>query len=528
MLSFSRWSIGLIIIICFSSLLVALPNFLNEKQQSSLPSWFFQKKINLGLDLQGGSQLLLKVDFDSFQNDQMEILQDALRTVLRSNKVGYTDFKVINKKLYFSLRSSQDSSKLNNIIKKFNSELDLIHEKNDRFYLTYNEQTLKNMQDNVISQSIEIIRRRVDETGTKEPSIQKQGENFILLQVPGLNNPEHLKNLLGKTAKLSFHLIDENANIQEALKGHVTPGTILLPMDKSEHNDKFLVVKKKIILSGDQLIKASASFASQDQNSGLNNASVSISFNNIGAKLFGNITKENVGRYLAIVLDNKIISAARINEPILGGQCQISGSFTVKEANDLALLLRAGSLLAPLSIIEERTVGPNLGQDSINAGKKASIASIILIMVFMLLTYSVAGIFANIALLVNIILIISSLSVLQATLTMPGIAGIILTMGMAVDANVLIFERIREELKLGMSTLAATDRGFKKAYTTILDSNITTILVAILLYCFGSGVVKGFAVTLIIGILSSMFSAITLTRLMMYSWLKSSKKALIL
>jgi preprotein translocase subunit SecD len=522
MLNFSRWKIFFIVVICLISAVAALPSFISKEGRNELPSFLPNKNINLGLDLQGGSQLLIEVDFNNYLKDQLQMMQDAIRKELRTNKIGYSNLKVSGNKLFFSLRDEEDADKMKSIIKNFNKDLDLDNEQEKGYSLSFSEQALKSLHDTVISQSIEIIRRRVDETGTKEPSIQKQGENYILLQVPGLDDPEHLKSLLGKTAKLTFHLVDESANLEEALSGHVPPGSIVLSMDGAEGEGMYAVLKKKVILSGDQLNNAIARLSQEDK------ASVNIDFNKIGAKLFGETTKENVGRYLAIVLDNKVISIARITEPILGGQCQISGNFTATAANDLALLLRAGSLLAPLKIIEERTVGPNLGSDSIEAGKNASIVSLIMIMIFMLLVYGIPGIFANVALLINLVIITAALSLLQATLTMPGIAGIILTMGMAVDANVLIFERIREELRSGMSPLAATDRGFKQAFTTILDSNITTILVAILLYCFGSGVVKGFAVTLTIGITSSMFSAITLTRLMMATWLKISKNARIL
>ncbi len=515
MIHFSTIRLVFIGLICSLSLLLATPSFLSKDQIDALPNWLPKQSLSFGLDLQGGSQLLLEIDFDSYLRDQIDLLKGDIVSELRHHKIGYHDLKAHNSKISFSLRNTDHGAQLNKIISKINRNLE-INKNDDLYVISYNEEELRALREKLIEQSIKIVRKRVDETGTKEPSIQRQGDNYILLQVPGLDNPGHLKAMLGQTAKLSFHLVVDNANIEEALNGHVPAGTMLLEIDDSKSDKtRHLLLNKKVVLSGDRLTNASASFANE------NKAVVSIAFDRLGAKQFGDFTTSHVNQALAIVLDNKVISYANISEPITGGNCQISGNFSTEQAHNLALLLRAGALPAPLKIIEERTVGPNLGADSIEAGKKTFLVSFCLISVFMIIFYGIMGVFANIALIANIIFIISILSLFQASLTMPGIAGIILTIGMAVDANVLIFERIRDELKNGRSLLSAMDRGFNQAFTTIFDSNITTILVAIILYYFGSGAVRGFAVTLTIGIGSSMFSAITLTKLMMWAWFKS-------
>ncbi|AIL64575.1 Protein translocase subunit SecD [Rickettsiales bacterium Ac37b] len=513
MLHFARWKMIIVVLVCICAFVIALPSFLPHDK---IPSWLPHKTVNLGLDLRGGSQLLLKVDIQAYIYEQLEILQDTLRTKLRAKNIGYQNLSIKHNKILFKLRNQDDSKEIKSTIKKVGSDLD-IKITDGICEVTYTEEYLKNMENKVVEQSIEIIRRRVDETGTTEPSIQRQGLDNILLQVPGLDSPEHLKQVLGKTAKLTFHLVDENTTIEAASKGQVPLDSMLLPFDQKDTDIPYYVLKKKISLSGNMLNDARATITDKSQ------PAVQFTLNNLGERQFGELTKQNVGRLLAIVLDNKIISVASIREPILGGSSIISGNFTISAANDLALLLRAGALPAPLEIIEERTVGPNLGNDSIEAGKKAAIVGIVLIIIFMVMVYNVLGIFASVALVINIILIMAALSLLQATLTMPGIAGIILTMGMAVDANVLIFERIREEFKNSKIVPAAIDRGFKHAFNTILDSNLTTIIVGILLYIFGSGLVKGFGVTLTIGILASMFSAITLTKMMVIIWFNVRK-----
>ncbi|MFV9874925.1 MAG: protein translocase subunit SecD [Rickettsiales endosymbiont of Dermacentor nuttalli] len=514
MLYFARWKMVLVVLVCVCSFIIALPSFLPNNE---IPDWLSHKTINLGLDLRGGSQLLLKVDIQAYINEQFEILQDTLRTKLRAKNIGYQNLSIRHNKILFKLRNRDNLKEVKSIIRKIGSDLEMDVNSENICEVTYTTEFLKSIENKVVEQSIEIIRRRIDETGTTEPSIQRQGLDNILLQVPGLDSPEHLKQVLGRTAKLTFHLVDENTTIESALKGQLPLDSVLLPFDQKDNSASYYVLKKKVALSGNMLNDARATITDKSQ------PAVQFTLNSIGERQFGELTKQNVGHLLAIVLDNKVISVASIREPILGGISIISGNFTVSAANDLALLLRAGALPAPLEVIEERTVGPNLGSDSIEAGKKAAIVGMILIIIFMVAVYNIFGIFASIALVINIILIMAALSLLQATLTMPGIAGIILTMGMVVDANVLIFERIREEFKNSKIAPAAIDRGFKHAFNTILDSNLTTIIVGILLYIFGSGLVKGFGVTLTIGILASMFSAVTLTKMMIIMWFNLKK-----
>lgn len=506
-----KWKIIISFICTLTALLYAAPNFIKVNNP-----WLPQDKINLGLDLRGGSHLLLDVDFDAYLEDLMENWSDSLRKYLREDKIGYKNLKTDKKSLHFELRDKEDLSKVKRVINKLDSNISIFHE-DGLISLNYNEAQLQVLRDRIIDQSIEIVRMRVDSTGTKEPIIQRQGKQHILLQVPGEEDPGNLKGVLGKTAKLSFHLVDENANIEEAIKGRLPSGAILVKGEDEKRGEYNIVIKKKPIVSGDQLTNAQASFNQNSQ------AIVAFSFNNIGGKLFAEATKNNPGKRLAIVLDNKLLSAPVINEPILGGSGIISGNFTVESANELALLLRAGALPTALEVIEERTIGPNLGADSIEAGKKAGLIGFAAVVIFMILSYGVLGIFANIALILAMLYIIALLSMFQATLTLPGIAGIILTIGMAVDANVLIYERIREELAKGSTNMYAIRQGFETAFATIVDANVTTLAAAFLLYIFGVGAIKGFAVTLTIGILSSMFAAIIVTKLQIDVWIRYFK-----
>jgi preprotein translocase subunit SecD len=374
-----------------------------------------------------------------------------------------------------------------------------------------------NRRRQAVEQSIEIIRRRIDETGTKEPTIQREGQDRILVQLPGVDNPERVKALLGRTAKLTFQLVDSSVSVEDARRGRLPPGSEILASEEGKGSRggqaPAYVVRKRVMVGGDTLSDAQATF----QN---NEPVVSFMFNAVGARRFGDATRENVGKPFAIVLDKKEISAPVIREPILGGSGVISGSFTVQTASDLALLLRAGALPAPIGILEERTVGAELGADSIHAGATASIVGVVLVAIFMVLFYGLFGIFADVALFFNLCLMLAGLSLLGATLTLPGIAGIALTMGMAVDANVLIYERIREEQRSGRSMLSSLEAGFSRAFGTIIDSHVTTLVAGVLLYWLGSGPVKGFAVTLSIGVLTSLFSAILVTRLQVVTWVR--------
>ncbi|MDB2414941.1 protein translocase subunit SecD [Rickettsiales bacterium] len=519
MLNFSSWKIGFIIAVCLTAIFFCVPNFMPEHKTGE-DSVFSQRRVNLGLDLRGGSYLLLEVDFKAYLNEQLENIGNEIRTTFRKEKVngqriGYVGgIRNSNGKILITLRDPSISEDVANIISDISDTLEVV-EDGGSFEISFTEKSLEEMKRNLLDQSIEIVRRRVDETGTREPDIQRQGEDRILLQVPGLDNPEHLKRLLGKTAKLTFHLLDDSLPYPDTSRGPTPPGTVRL---KSDSDSTQYAIKKRVIISGDLLVDARPGFSGNTGEPVIN-----IRFNNLGARKFADITKQNIGKPFAIVLDNKVLTAPVIRDAILGGTAEISGSFTTKTANELAILLRAGSLPAPLDIVEERTVGPSLGADSIEAGKGAMVLAVAFVIIFMFVSYGLFGFFSDLALIMNIVLIMAVLSLFEATLTLPGIAGIVLTMGMAVDANVLIFERIREETRLGKTPFSAIDNGFRQAFKTIADSNITTLIAALLLYNFGSGPIKGFAVTLSVGIVTSMFSAILLTRLMVVLWLKNKR-----
>jgi len=512
MLQIPTWKKGLIAIICFLSIYLAIPSFHPEILLSTFGKAFPDKKINLGLDLRGGAYILLEVDFQAYDREQMVKSMEYIKSKIKNNKVEASDFAIANGKITFVLKDAAQSKDAQQAVYDALGNLASTSVSGVAATVEFNDQEAKNLRNNLMMQTIEIVRRRIDEAGTKEVDIQRQGDNYILVQVPGADNPEQIKRLLGKTAKLTFHLVNENVSLSDATNGNIPFGTKLLPLeDKSVKDAGFMAVYIRPLLSGEELVDAQTAIH-------LNTPVVSFKFNSRGARTFGDITSENVHKRLAIVLDNKVISAPSINEPILGGSGQISGNFTVQTANELALLLRAGALPVPLKIAEERTVGPSLGQDSIEAGTKAAVIGTLLVVVFMVLFYGLFGMMANLALIINLFMIITVLGMFEATLTLPGIAGMVLTLGMAVDANVLIFERIREEMRKGRTPLAAIESGFNLAFATIVDSNLTTVLVSLILFIFGSGPVKGFAITLTIGILCSMFTAISLVKLLMSSW----------
>ncbi|MBV8939294.1 MAG: protein translocase subunit SecD [Alphaproteobacteria bacterium] len=517
MLHFSRWKIALILLACAAAIALALPNFISAEARAKLPAWM-QRTVSLGLDLQGGSYLLLEVDFPAYEREQLTALTDDVRAALRAAKIGYRNLAVQNGRVTFSLRDPA-SGDITAILHKIDPQLD-VTAGGGEVGVGFSDPWRRERQQLVLNQSLEIVERRVNETGTREPIIQRQGQDRILLQVPGLQNPEHLKELLGRTAKMTFHLLNENMTPQEVASGIVPPGTTLIPGDdrRTEPNAKppVYAVQSRVMLSGDQLVDAHPGY---DDKSGA--PAVFFRFNAAGAQKFGEVTAANVGHPFAIVLDNKVITAPVINTPILGGSGIITGNFTVQSANDLALLLRAGALPAPLKIVEERTVGPSLGSDSIAAGAKASLLGVAFVVAFMVLVYGLFGIFATLAMLVNALIVLSLMSLLEATLTLPGIAGIVLTMGMAVDTNVLIYERMREEARAGKPVYMAIENGFRMAFGTIIDSHITTLSAALLLYYFGTGTVKGFGITLSIGIMASLFTAVLVTRLMIVTWLKT-------
>ncbi len=520
MVYFAKWKVILVLAVCVLGVAFAAPNIMTAKQAETLPAWLPHKQINLGLDLRGGSHLLLEVAVETVIRERLDGLVDSVRVELRKARIRYTGLGVEGSAVTVTIRDAAQAEQARGLLRALDPET--VTEMDDgRITMTLTERAISERRRSALEQSIEIVRRRVDETGVNEPTIQAQGDDRILVQLPGVDDPERVKRLLGKTAKMTFHLVDQRNSLADALAGRVPPGSVLMASDDERLSDGkpvMYLIRKRVMVSGENLVSAQPG-----QDSQTNQPVVNFRFDTLGAKKFGTVTAKNVGRPFAIVLDGKVISAPVIREAILGGSGQISGGFTFQGAQDLALLLRAGALPAPLTILEERTVGPGLGADSIAAGKIASIIGLILVVVFMAIAYGLFGLMANVALLFNMILLAAGLSILQATLTLPGIAGIVLTIGMAVDANVLVFERIREEVRLGRTPISAIDAGYSRAITTIIDANVTTLIAAVLLMWFGSGPVRGFAVTLSIGIVTSMFTAIMLTRLLVVFWLRRTR-----
>jgi protein-export membrane protein SecD len=470
---------------------------------------FFSRNINLGLDLQGGSYLLLEIDNDPVITQQLQNKLLQIKNYLKEKKVNYKNIILINNNIIsFEINEEQldqtqalfdnDDSVINPYYYQYKSHEFDLSINNNIFLLNYSKYGLINIKTSSQNNAIEIVRRRVDEIGTNEPNILKRGNDRILVELPGLDNPDRIKSLLGKTANLTFRFITQ--------KDEESFGTEKLSFEDSS---EVAIVSRRIVLSGDNLIDAKPRMDSQT-----NETVVSFTLDRVGAKRFAKATLSGVGKRLAIVLDGKIISAPNVREPIIGGSGQITGNFTFQSATDLALLLRSGALPAPLNIIEERTVGPDLGQDSINAGILSLIIGFFLVISFMVLRYKIFGLIANVTLIFNLLLLLGILTLFEATLTLPGIAGIILTVGMAVDANVLIYERIKEELKYEKNQILAFDRGYSKSKTTILDANITTLIAAVILFIMGSGPVKGFSVTLGIGIVTTLFSVYFIARLL--------------
>ncbi|MDA0305382.1 MAG: protein translocase subunit SecD [Proteobacteria bacterium] len=519
MVHFAKWKIILVLAICILGLGFSAPNFISAQQAEALPGWLPGKQVSLGLDLRGGSHLLLEVDSAVVIRDALESMVDSMRGELRKARIRYTGLGIAGTATTVTIKDAEKAEAARQLLRALSTDMELDYD-GGKITMTMTERAIRDRKTSAVQQSIEIVRRRVDETGTREPTIQRQGDDRILVQLPGVDDPERIKRLLGKTAKMSFHLVDQRNSVEAALAGRIPPGSRLLPSDEDSANGQpqMYLIKKRVMVSGDTLVDSQPSFDSRS-----NEPVVTFRFDSAGAKRFGSATSKNVGRLFAIILDGKVISAPVIREPILGGSGQISGSFTVQTAQDLALLLRAGALPAPLTILEERSVGPGLGADSIAAGKIASIIGIIAVIIFMAAAYGLFGVMADVALAMNMFLILAALSFLQATLTLPGIAGIVLTVGMAVDANVLVFERIREEVRAGRTPISAVDAGYSRAFTTIIDANLTTLIAALLLYVFGSGPVRGFAVTLSIGIVTSMFTAIMLTRLLVVTWLRRKR-----
>lgn len=481
-----------------------------------LSVWFahpIKEKINLGLDLQGGMHLVLDVEAEKAVESTLDRYVMNLRDAFKKDKIESASVERDKDNILINL---SDTSKEKDVEKAVSEITDM--EKissssgSNRMVYQINGKMRKYIEERAVDQGLETIRNRIDQFGVAEPSIQRQGDRRIIIQLPGIKDTDRAIQLIGKTAQLEFKLVDDDRSLEDAIKGNIADGDEMLYQrvtnpDSGEVSKKPFLIKKDVMMTGESIVNAEVRIDSQ-----YNEPYVSIEFDKGGSNLFGKITKENVKKRLAIVLDSNVYSAPVIQEEISGGRAQITGRFTTEEAHDLAIVLRAGALPAPVKILENRTVGPSLGKDSIEMGLKSTIMSGILILIFMVVYYRLSGLIANIALVLNLILLAGAMAYFKATLTLPGIAGIILTIGMAVDANILIYERIREELNLGKTVRAAIDSGFKRVFITIFDSNITTLIAAIVLFQFGTGPIKGFAVTLSIGIVASMFTAVFVSR----------------
>ncbi len=498
MYNLTKGKVFAILAICILGVFYSIPNFLPNK--NNVPTWW--QPVNLGLDLQGGSNLLLEVDVNNVLKERMLTTEDSVRQILRENRIRYQKLNATDDSVSVIIENANSRSIAKGLIQSSDQDLK-VEETDNMLTAAYSELALNQLKAKVVEQSIEIVRRRIDELGTKEPIIQRQGEDRIVVQLPGVQNPEEVKSLLGKTAKMSFHLVDETGK-------KITSKTVLGEMGEPYQ------ISRKAIISGEHLVDSQPSFQEGQP-------VVSFKFNAVGGTKFADATSKNVGTRLAIVLDDMVISAPQIQGPIMGGSGIITGSFTVKSANDLALLLRSGALPAPLTVLEERTVGAGLGADSIKAGAIACAIGFVAVIVFMILAYGLFGLFTTAVVVINLFLLLGALSFMGSTLTLPGIAGVILTIGMAVDANVLIFERMREVVKTGKKPKEAAQIGFSEAWTTIVDSNWTTLAAAFVLFYFGTGPVRGFAVTLSVGILTSMFTSVSVSRMIIATWILKFK-----
>ncbi len=526
MLYFARWKVAAILGVVALGFVLLLPNL---APRSALPSWA-ARQINLGLDLRGGSYLLLEIDVNAVVRERVESLADGARTRLRNANIGYVNLAAdaANRRMSFRVRDANQAEaaatqlrELANPIPVRGStvtqpDITVTTAPDGTVTATLSEQALADRANGAVEQSIEIVRRRVDETGVAEALVARQGQSRILVQLPGVEDPGRIKDLLGRTARMTFHLLDETAN---PAAGTPPPGVQFLQGETRDGSPaQRYAVRRRVEVDGANLSDARAGQDSRNAEWVVN-----FSFDSVGSRRFADITRANVGRPFAIVLDEKVITAPVIREPITGGRGQISGSFTARSATDLSVLLRAGALPAPLTVVEERTVGPELGADAIRAGVISLAVGAAFVFLYMGLAYGLFGWFANVALAVNIVLLLAALSLMEATLTLPGIAGIVLTLGTALDANVLINERIREEYKAGRPPASALEAGFTKASGTILDSNLTNLIAMGCLFAFGSGPVRGFAVTVAIGTIVQMWTATTLVRLLVAWWFRARR-----
>ncbi len=532
MLHFERWKIFAILATIFVGFLFALPNFVSKETLESWPGFLPKRQMPLGLDLQGGAHLLLALDEKELRTDWLNNLREDARKTLRDAKIGFSGIGVAGDAVQVRLVKPEDTDRAVTELKKLvqpignailgTSGNDSEVEKGAEPGLVLLKPTSYGIQERLshaAAASIETINRRVNALGTAESTVVQQGRDRVLVQYPGLSDTKQLKELIGKTAKLSFHSVHPSISVEEAKASRPPMGYRIYEADEKEEGyQSAYVLAETPVVQGDDLVDAQPGFDHQT-----NAPIISFRFNQSGARKFGNFSKSHVGEPFAIVLDDKVISAPVIREAILGGSGQISGNFTVESANNLAIQLRSGALPAKLTIVEERTVGPSLGADSIEAGKIAGIVGMIATVILTVFAYGTFGVYAVLGLLVHAVLILALMSMVGTTLTLPGIAGFVLTIAMAVDANVLIYERMREELRAGRTPIAAIENGFQRAFVTIIDSQLTTLAAAVIMFWLGSGPIRGFAVTLTLGILTSVFAAVTVTRLMVAMWLKNAK-----
>lgn len=528
MLDFPRWKVWLTIATMVIGVAFALPSVLPPSVTRYLPAKFADTKINLGLDLAGGSHLLLEADVRDVAKQRMERMEESVRTEMRraDPRIEIGDISTTGGELSFFVRDPRQVDAAVDHARGLTTGIGVTGQRDwnvavrdsNRVVMTPTAAGLDKEVNNAMDTAREVVLKRIDPEGTKEVTVVRQGPDRILVQVPGLQDPQQLKDTLGKTAKLEFKLVDLNADPAQVAQGNAPPGSQVLPYPDDPTGVKKIAVQRRVMVSGDQLINANQSYDQRD-----NRPNVDITFDGQGGRRFARATQDNVGKPFAIILDNVVISAPNINEPILGGRAQISGNFTVESANQLAVQLRSGKLPVALKVIEESTIRPELGADSIQKGVLAGVVATIALMAFMIMTYMRFGVYTTIALFLNALLILGAMAIFNATLTLPGIAGFVLTIGAAVDANVLIFERIREEVRRGRNTLASCEFGYKEARSAIFDANITNVISAIIMFWFGSGPIRGFAVVLSLGIATSVFTGVTFTRLIVSEYLKRAR-----
>jgi SecD/SecF fusion protein len=532
MLQFPNWYKIVTALIITLGILFALPNALPNWIVGKMPSWLPTSSVTLGLDLQGGSYVLLEVGIDDVYKSKLQNLKADIRVKLRKARIGYQYLDSNADSVSLSALDAAHIDDIKNTLNDLNPAVggsllavgarayDILEPGQLKIVMKMTDAYKAATLESTMTESLEVVRRRIDKLGTKEPTITREGTNRIVVQVPGLGDPSQLIHNLGQTGKMTFQLVDDAADAQQAARGIVPIGDEVVPQQKEKNGvqEPPLVLEGRILVNGDRLKTARPDFDPQT-----GEPDIAFSFDTVGAREFGEATSNNVGRRFAIVLDKEVITSPRINMPILAGDGVITGSFTVQSSKDLAGIIEAGALPAPLHPLEERVVGPELGKDQVNAGKFSALGGLVLVCLFMVLRYGLFGVFADVALMLNIVFLMAILTMFGATLTLPGIAGIVLTMGMAVDANVLIFERIREEQRNGRTILASIDQGFRRAFTTIFDANFTHMIASLILFTLGSGPVRGFAVALGVGILTSFYTSFNITRLIVITWLKNAK-----